>query len=81
MTVRALPGKTLEFNPFLEFYISDSAGARYNSTLPVKEPELTSGTARPGRPASGWVTFDAPRHGAIVFHNALDDTPIAEWKY
>jgi hypothetical protein len=81
MTVQALPGKELDFNTVLEFSVRGADGARYDTVLATKDPALSSGTASPRRPATGWITFDAPKHGTIVFHRAFDDDPIAEWKY
>jgi hypothetical protein len=79
VTFVAQPGVSFDYNTF-EFYVRDAAGAHYDATFD-KEPNLASGTLNQRERVTGWVTFDAPRHAALVYAPNLGGTSVAEWRY
>jgi hypothetical protein len=44
-----------------------------------KDPSLSSGTAHAWEKVTGYVTFDAPVHGTLVY--APSGEAIGEWPY
>jgi len=63
----------------LDLYVRGADGSRYEATFD-REPALDAGTLSRGERATGWVTFDAPPHGTLVY--APDEGPsVAEWTY
>ena len=71
--------QTFDDNPF-DFYVRDAQGQHY---LPGAghDPQLDAGTLNPSEKASGYITFDAPAHGTLVYAPNAFDTSLAEWAY
>jgi hypothetical protein len=68
-----------DYNPF-DFYVRTSTGAHIEHTF-GKEPGLHSGTLHPGEPVSGYITFDEPAHGTLVYQPSAFESSLAEWQY
>jgi hypothetical protein len=65
-----------------DFYVRDAGGAHYVAAIfGQRDPALDRGTLRPGERVSGWLAFDAPRHGVLVFAPGDAGLSVAEWRF
>jgi len=65
----------------VSLYVRGGDGTHYDVTVGMREPGLDSGTLNPGQRAVGWVSFDAPRHGTLVYENYSAGSILAEWRF
>lgn len=79
VTWSALAGQLYEYSPY-EFYVRDAGGARFEATG-RREPRLGSGTLVAGDRVRGWLSFDAPAHGALVYAPNSAGPAVAEWRF
>ncbi len=66
----------------INLYVRGADGSQYTVALGMREPGLDSGTLNPGQRAVGWVSFDAPRHGTLIYAQDYGEGHIvAEWSF
>ena len=63
-----------------DFYVRGANGAHYDPTS-GKDPSFSAGTAHAGELVTGYVTFDAPRHGTLVYAPNFSGEAIGEWVF
>lgn len=66
-----------DYNQF-DWYVRGANGEHYDPAS-MKEPQLHSGTAHIGEQVTGYITFDAPRHGTLVY--APGSESVREWPF
>jgi hypothetical protein len=70
----------VDYNLF-EYYVRGPDGAHYNpGTIGTKDPAFNSGTLHAGEPVKGYVSFDAPAHGTLVYSQPFSAS-VVEWKF
>jgi hypothetical protein len=62
-------------------YVQGPDGTGYDVTSGMREPEVDQGQLDPGQRITGWVTFDAPRHGTLVYYDDTAGIVQAKWSY
>jgi hypothetical protein len=63
-----------------DWYVRGANGAHYDPAA-GKDPALTAGTAHKGELVTGYVSFDAPRHGTLVYSPNFSGESIGEWVF
>jgi hypothetical protein len=63
-----------------DFYVRGANGAHYDPTS-GKDPTFSAGTAHKGELVTGYITFDAPRHGTLVYAPNFSGEAIGEWVF
>ena len=66
-------------NPF-DFSIRTPDGKRLTNTVVTEHRWLPPGDLAPNQTATGWVDFDAPPHGTLVYNPTIGPGSGAEWK-
>ena len=70
----------LDYNEW-DFYVREASGAHDEPEIFGKDPSFNSGTLRTGEKVSGYITFDASVHGALVYAPAFSGASAGEWPY
>lgn len=80
VTITATSGNA-DYNAF-EFYVRDPSGAHEEPTYGL-EPVLSSGTLHTGEKVTGYLTYDSPGHGWLVYDpNMYGGTgSLVEWQF
>jgi hypothetical protein len=62
-------------------YVQLPDGTPSYVTSGMREPEVDQGQLDPGQRITGWVTFDAPRHGTLAYYDDTAGFVQAKWSY
>ncbi len=62
-------------------YVQLPDGNPSYGTSGTREPEVDQGQLDPGQRITGWVTFDAPRHGILAYYDDTTGFVQAKWSY
>jgi hypothetical protein len=63
-----------------DFYVRDTAGNHYDPSS-WKDPSFSATTLNTDEKVSGYITFDAPAHGTLVYAPNYGQGSVAEWSY
>ncbi len=71
----------VDYNEF-DWYVRNPDGGHLDGTMGL-EPWFSSGTLHTGETVTGYLTYDSPGHGALVYDpNTFGGTgSLAEWKF